>query len=460
VLNARAALASLCLAAAACSAPDPAQATHQPARIEHAALDPLLAPSIAALAGDVRLAYDARGTVQLQIENRLTRATGRVELDAHEGTPVELRIDARLEPPAPDVAGRIQLSYSAGRWLALDHASRTWCSTESGEQLPARALTALFALVPRDLAAPAKWIPQHARARAGEAAEFDGHACASLVWSDAHSSGEWLIAPDGLPRLYVETRVTPGSEVEVHRVVLQRLSSAPASETRAQPLGVPDGCTEATPQAAPAPRAVPAQPALVSLAESFEPLRAAFDAAAGKPRVIATFSATCLNCLRLARSARESILDTHPSSDVAFFAVWVDVLDGDSPGTAREAARYVADPRAQHFHDSQRLFARRLARQVGMPALRDLLGAWGSSVDEQDRVFVRDFVTGPAVAYDWIAFYGPEARWTELEAPPEPASAVVQMSPDTWKGIDPAKFFWGPAMAAELRRLADVYFAR
>jgi hypothetical protein len=138
--------------------------------------------------------------------------------------------------------------------------------------------------------------------------------------------------------------------------------------------------------------------------------------------------------------------------------VWVDVLDSDTPEAARKAARYLADPRVQQFHDRERRFGRLLAPVVGMPAVRDLLTAWNSSADAQDAVFVRDFVDGPATAYDWIAFYPPAARWTELDALPRPTDAVVQMAPDTWVGIDPRRFYWGPAMAAELKRLADLHF--
>lgn len=454
-LRAAAALLALILPLACRSAaPTTPVATPRATPAAPSGVDPLLAASAAAFAGELALAYDGSATIQLQIENRLTRVTGRVELAARDGALLAARIDAQVNPPAPQAAGRVVLDWSNGRWLALDHAQRSACVSPDPAQLPARARDAL-ALLPRDFCAPRAWIPAGAGASAGERTDFAEQECASVAWRGLHASGELLIARDGVPRLVVETRETPGVEVEVRRVVLQGLARrAPP----AAPLVPPPGWSELAPQAPPAPRPVPEPGPLVSLAESFEPLRAAFDAAAGKPRVIATFSPTCLNCLRLARSARESILDAHPGADVAFFAVWVDVLDGDSPATARDASLYVADPRAVQFHDSERRFARLLARQVGMPALRDLLASWGSSVDEQDRVFVRDFVTGEAAAYDWIVFHGPEARWTELDALPQAASAVVQMSPDAWRGIDPAKFFWGPAMAAELRRLADLYF--
>jgi len=155
-----------------------------------------------------------------------------------------------------------------------------------------------------------------------------------------------------------------------------------------------------------------------------------------------------------------ALLEAHPETDFEFHAVWVDVLDSDSPAAAASAALFLDDPRVRHFHDRERRFGRLLAPRVGMPAARDLLDDWQSSVDEQDRVFTRDFLTGPATAYDWIAFFGPDARWTSEPELPAPTAAVVQMAPDTWRGIDPARFFWGPGMAAELRRLADLHVAR
>jgi hypothetical protein len=289
-LKAAASLVAAALALCACraGAPAPEAPPSAPAApAAQAALPDLLpAASREALAGRIELAFDARATVQLQIENRLTRVSGRVELVALDGRLLGARVDAAIDQPAPAPAARVELHLRDGRWLALDHAARSFCASEDPAALAGRAQLAA-ALLPADLVDPSRWIPAGATARAGETTDFGGLDCASLEWTAQASRGEWLIGPDGLPRLRASTVETPGRESEVRRLVLQRLERRAFTPRAPVP---PSGWSELAPVPPAAPTG-PTRPIEVrSLAASVEPLRAAFEAGAGKPRVIGTFA--------------------------------------------------------------------------------------------------------------------------------------------------------------------------
>jgi len=289
-LKAAASFVTAALALCACRTGAPAPQAPPPAPVPQAApaapSDLLPEASRAALGGRVELVYDARATVQLQIENRLARVSGRVELIALDGRLLGARVDAAIDPPAPATAARVELHLRDGRWLALDHAARSFGVSEDPAALAGPAQYAA-ALLPADLVDPSRWIPAGATARAGETTEFGGLDCASLEWTAQAARGEWLIGPDGLPRLRVSTVETPGREAEVRRLVVQRWERRAFTPRAVVP---PSGWTEL----APVPRAAvpgPRTPIEVrSLADSVEPLRLAFEAGAGKPRVIGTFA--------------------------------------------------------------------------------------------------------------------------------------------------------------------------
>jgi hypothetical protein len=231
--------------------------------------------------------------LQRQIDNQLTRVQGKVEVAALDGALLAAHIEAEVRMPGSAAPRSLRLDYADDAWVALDAAARTRCSSAEPARLPEPARAAL-ALLPPDLLQPRKWIPAAAGARLAADTVLGGAPCANLEWSspDGLSSGQWLIArSDGLPRLCVETRDTPGVEIEVRRWTLRSVERAPGfAALPSASTALPDGWTEVAACVPPAPIASPTAAQPLSLAHSVEPLRAAFDAAAGVPRVIGTFA--------------------------------------------------------------------------------------------------------------------------------------------------------------------------
>lgn len=155
----------------------------------------------------------------------------------------------------------------------------------------------------------------------------------------------------------------------------------------------------------------------------------------------------------MARGVEEGLLASHPDADLALIVVWVDVLAGDGGAGAEEARTLFEDPRVIQFHDGERAIGRAFAPLVGMPSLATIAERAKSDLASFERVYSKGFVHGPACAFDCVFFFDAEARWGER--PPEPVAWASQLDPAMWEGVDPRRCFFGEALRAEIRRLAD-----
>ena len=61
-----------------------------------------------------------------------------------------------------------------------------------------------------------------------------------------------------------------------------------------------------------------------------------------------------------------------PNEGLRAYFVWVPMLPGDDEHVAKEAARRFAEPRALHYWDSERYFARRMAAALDISAKASL----------------------------------------------------------------------------------------
>jgi len=132
-----------------------------------------------------------------------------------------------------------------------------------------------------------------------------------------------------------------------------------------------------------------------ALIRDVEALPASFDAGANSPKLVILVSPTCPICLDGVVVVRESLAELG-SVDVAVHVVWVPVLNGDTPGAARDSARLLGETtqvlgetiQVAHYWDADRALSDRY---------RDLLG-----LEERGRT----------VAWDLYLIYERGARWT------------------------------------------------
>ena len=141
------------------------------------------------------------------------------------------------------------------------------------------------------------------------------------------------------------------------------------------------------------------------LAEGIGPLRDAFDARRGSPRLVAILTTACPRCFEGAVAVAGPLLRARP--DLQVMLIWTEVLPYDSG--ARKRVELFYDPeRIAHFLDGDRAAARALAGELG----------WG---DEE-------------LAYDVFLLFDAEAAWGE--AMPEPAAWFHQrrdLGPDRYR---------------------------
>ncbi len=114
-----------------------------------------------------------------------------------------------------------------------------------------------------------------------------------------------------------------------------------------------------------------------------------------------------------------AILQASPDAPIAALIVWLPMLPEDDAAAAAEAARLCDDPRAQHFHDPEKLAGQVVATRLG--------GAG-------------------RVAWDVYLVYAPEARWDRDL--PLPATWTHQLGDSGW--ADAAHYRTGEALVATL----------
>jgi hypothetical protein len=138
--------------------------------------------------------------------------------------------------------------------------------------------------------------------------------------------------------------------------------------------------------------AVVADPEYVALDRDATALKADFNAAAGKVRVMAYVAPTCGGCLRGVDQMQKHVLPQLETDELEIFVVWVK-KNGASERHVDRVTRLMTDPRATHYWDEHRVVVAALDGLLGIP----------------DRACAGAFLV-----------YGPRAKWTEPR-PPSPA---------------------------------------
>lgn len=122
----------------------------------------------------------------------------------------------------------------------------------------------------------------------------------------------------------------------------------------------PAGATPFAYGSAPACSQVVAEPNRpISLRDSLDPLRQAFDASSEVPRIVALMPH--MGCERGAEILRREVLSMHPGQDLALFVIWQDEARTGGADAAARASGYLRDPRVTAFHDSSGIAGRAFA---------------------------------------------------------------------------------------------------
>jgi hypothetical protein len=138
-------------------------------------------------------------------------------------------------------------------------------------------------------------------------------------------------------------------------------------------------------------------------------LREAFNADAGKVRILALVSPTCGACLRGATDIQD-VFGEIGDARLRGYIVWVPKLDGQERNVP-EATHTVADPRAGHYWDGNGYLLHAYDRTLGLG---------------QD-------------AWDVYLLYGPETRWDSSD-PPAPAYWMNQLGGANGPTLDSQTF--------------------
>ncbi len=128
----------------------------------------------------------------------------------------------------------------------------------------------------------------------------------------------------------------------------------------------------------------------VAMDERAEPLRSAFNADAGKVRLLLYVSPVCGGCLRAAQQIQKQLLDKTDDPKLAVYVMWAP-KEGARARHVEPVTGLVTDDRAENYWDEY--------------------SAVADPVDERMQL------TGPCSGI--LMLYGPEAEWTDVQ-PPEP----------------------------------------
>lgn len=151
-----------------------------------------------------------------------------------------------------------------------------------------------------------------------------------------------------------------------------------------------------------------------------------------------------------------AVVERVAAEPVEVLIVWTGILRGDDAASAARSQAIVRGPRVRHFWDGERHIGAALAAHLNVPALCEVPG--GEDQAALEKVFAAGFVRGGPVAYDSALFFAPGVAWGS--PPPAPTDWATQLDPAVYVGIDPAKSFFGAALALELERLARELGAR
>ncbi len=126
----------------------------------------------------------------------------------------------------------------------------------------------------------------------------------------------------------------------------------------------------------------------VALDSAAQPLKDAFNADAGKVRLLMYVSPTCGECLRGAKQGQKDVLATIDDANLRIYVVWAPKNGGRQQDVGR-VTQIVTDPRAAQYWDGHRVLT-----------------------DAYDRMLT---LSGPCAGI--FMLYGRQARWEGM-APP------------------------------------------
>jgi hypothetical protein len=132
--------------------------------------------------------------------------------------------------------------------------------------------------------------------------------------------------------------------------------------------------------------------------DSVAAVRVAFNADAGKVRVLMVVSPTCGECLKGASEISEQVADVNQGKTVPLYVVWVP-RSGGRQKDVPAATRVIADTSAHEFWDEDNLFGMQYKQVLG----------WRGN------------------AWDVYMVYGPKVQWTG-DLPPTPDFFMHQAS--------------------------------
>ena len=151
----------------------------------------------------------------------------------------------------------------------------------------------------------------------------------------------------------------------------------------------------------------------VALDAGAEPLKDAFNADAGKVRLVMYVSPTCGGCLRGAKQSQEDVLASIANPNLRVYVVWAAKNGGREQDVARVTS-LVTDPRAAQYWDGHRVMT-----------------------DAYDRMLK---LTGPCAGI--FMLYGPRAHW-DAATPPKPDYLEDEHASEfnrPYPQFDPARF--------------------
>lgn len=157
-------------------------------------------------------------------------------------------------------------------------------------------------------------------------------------------------------------------------------------------------------------------PQPVTVVDSLEPIKAAFNAHADKPRVVLLISPTCSECVYGADVVRKSIMDRFAASGVYAIVVWEPMLESDSEPAARRSSGIFAGVPAQQFYDPE--------RRSGWAYDREQFPRKWEEVEAAlppDHWLRRKHERKPDPAPEWDVYmlYKPGAQWSRQTPKPD-----------------------------------------
>lgn len=178
-----------------------------------------------------------------------------------------------------------------------------------------------------------------------------------------------------------------------------------------------DCCDPSPPQAVSCSPAQPdgaAQP--VTVVNSLEPIKAAFNAYADKPRIVLLVSPVCSECVLGAEAVRKSIMDKFAASGVQAIVVWEPMLDPDNEDAARNSSGIFAGVPATQFYDPDRKAGWAYEREQFSHKWDEVAAALPA--DHWLRK-AHDRKPDPGPEWDIYMLYKPGVRWSDKTPRPD-----------------------------------------